>query len=202
MELQRFDDWLLRQYSARAERTSLMTSLGSQRKHRIKTVLFTAYSYIIRVGWLLEVPFIVPLESRAPSFMRPHGWLQRSLGLRHCLLSETSPMTGAEVVTALIAGILGVLKGLTVIRRAAHQALYRLQQPGSEQPLLRLFPPRTCLLIGMMMTTGIALRNAHYAPLLKSWLIAVIYPAVSLALLLGPQSSSAGLSARPQRVVI
>ncbi|MGC6415672.1 MAG: hypothetical protein ACON3Z_01000 [Bradymonadia bacterium] len=131
----------------------------------------------------------MPRESQKYAFIYASTWLVAALvlGLRALpFLSETSPMTGAEVVTALsIAGILGVLKGLTVIRRAAHQALSRLQQPGSEQPLLRLFPPRTCLLIGMMMTTGIALRNAHYAPLLKSWLIAVIYPAVSLALLLG-----------------
>ena len=112
-------------------------------------------------------------------------------------------MTGAEVVTALsIAGILGVLKGLTVIRRAAHQALYRLQQPGSEQPLLRLFPPRTCLLIGMMMTTGIALEECPLRPTAQILVDRCdLSSGESQRYCLAPQSSSAGLSARDRRRV-
>ena len=84
-----------------------------------------------------------------------------------------------------LAAVLGLVKGLTVIRRAANRAVNRLEKPDAQLPLFRLFPPRTCLLIGTMMTMGILLRNAHYDPMIKSWLIAVIYPAVSLALLIG-----------------
>jgi hypothetical protein len=84
-----------------------------------------------------------------------------------------------------IATVLGIAKGFTVFRRVANRALLRIASAKDSVSLRTLFGARTCLLMGFMMMLGLAIRHLPYPVELKAWLVSTIYPAVSMALLIG-----------------
>lgn len=95
-------------------------------------------------------------------------------------------LAGGEVVVALAAAaVLGVAKGLTVMRRAAHKARVRIATAGERGGLGTVFRGPVLLLIVGMMALGLTLRLAPYPDRWRAWVVGVVYPAVALALVLG-----------------
>ncbi len=80
---------------------------------------------------------------------------------------------------------LGWIKGRTALRKSALRALCRLRSSGDIAGLGSLWDWSTIVLVACMSCLGIVLRNGNYDIEIKIWVISVVYPAVSIALVMG-----------------
>lgn len=95
-------------------------------------------------------------------------------------------LRGREAAVALaVAVALGVLKGATVMRRAAWRARARIGAAGPRAGVWSVFPWSVLLLLGGMMALGWVIRRAPYPDEWRAWLVGIVYPAVAIALLIG-----------------
>jgi hypothetical protein len=77
-----------------------------------------------------------------------------------------------------VAGVLGVVKGHAVMQRAARKGVERIRQRDG-RCFFGFFSWKTWLLIAVMMTSGILLRNAGF----NDEVLAIIYLTVATALI-------------------
>lgn len=102
---------------------------------------------------------------------------------------EGAGALGLSGQDAAIAGgaalIVGVGKGVSVMRRAAERARSRIMRRGATAPPWSIFEPGVVLLIVGMMGLGMAIRLAPYPEHYRPWVVGITYPAVALALLIG-----------------
>lgn len=95
-------------------------------------------------------------------------------------------LTPAQAWWALaLALLIGLLKGLTVFRKAAARATADILADGALAPFWRVFRPRMLLLIVLMIAAGLAVRLLPYDAHLKAWIVAIVYPGIGLALMIG-----------------
>ena len=100
--------------------------------------------------------------------------------------SAIQPLPPKQVPMALaMASVLGVLKGMTVFRKVVTRIFNTDAVMQEAQGPARIFGLKTIILIGFMMLLGLAIRHVPYPAVLKAWLVSIIYPGVSIALLIG-----------------
>lgn len=84
-----------------------------------------------------------------------------------------------------IAAAVGLLKGGTIMQRAARRARGRIVRRGAQAPPWSIFEPQVVALVLGMMALGFAIRLAPYPEAYRMWAVGIVYPGVALALLLG-----------------
>lgn len=95
-------------------------------------------------------------------------------------------LSGRAGAAALaLAAALGILKGVTVMRHAGLRAAARIDRQAERAPPWTILSARMLLLVALMVASGLALRLLPYDPQLKAWIVAVVYPGVGVALLVG-----------------
>ena len=100
--------------------------------------------------------------------------------------STIQPLLAKQVPMALaMASVLGVMKGMTVFRKVVTRIFNTNSVIQGAQGPTRIFGLKTIILIGFMMLLGLAIRHLPYPAVLKAWLVSIIYPGVSIALLMG-----------------
>jgi len=110
-------------------------------------------------------------------------------GLRELAAGATpdfQPLTGNDTWIALgIGALLGLGKGLTALKKGARRAVSGIVARGERAPFWTVFSPAMLLLVGLMVGAGLALRLSPYDPAIKGWIIAILYPGIGLALMIG-----------------
>jgi hypothetical protein len=81
--------------------------------------------------------------------------------------------------------VVGFLKGMTVLKKAARRNVLNLIEAGPEAPLRSVFPIRLVALVAFMMGLGFAIRLAPYDPVTKAWVIGILYPGIGFGLMIG-----------------
>ena len=104
-------------------------------------------------------------------------------------LEEQSMIQGLEdsmrpYALACALGI-GLMKGLTVLKKAARRAISRMKRYGDQAPLKTIFDLKTFATIIGMVTLGVIVRTAHYPAEVKAWVVSIVYPGVALGLSIG-----------------
>jgi len=100
--------------------------------------------------------------------------------------STVYPLPTKQVPIALAIGaVLGVLKGMTVFQKIVTRIFNTDSVIQGAHGPMRIFGLKTIILIGFMMLLGLAIRHLPYPAVLKAWLVSIIYPGVSIALLMG-----------------
>lgn len=113
-------------------------------------------------------------------------------------------LRGQAATVALAAAVaVGVLKGATVMRRAAWRARARIGAAGPRAGIGSVFPWSVMALLVGMMALGWVIRRAPYPDAWRAWLVGIVYPAVALALAIGAvpllRAGPAGLRSRTSR---
>ncbi|MHC4409359.1 MAG: hypothetical protein ACYS0E_00425 [Planctomycetota bacterium] len=107
-------------------------------------------------------------------------------GLRD--VPEVVGLAGSHTWVALaIAVLVGIGKGMSALRKAARRAVTHITRQGERAPWWNLFSPLMYVLVAIMVTVGIGLRQAPYDAGVKAWVIGILYPAVGVALVIGGQ---------------
>lgn len=108
---------------------------------------------------------------------------------------DFTPLSGQDVWIGLAAAIvLGIGKGFTALRTSARRAATQIVDHGERAPFWTVFSPFMIVLVGSMIMGGLALRLLPYDPVVKGWLIGVLYPAIGIGLMIG---GILALSAKP-----
>ena len=90
-------------------------------------------------------------------------------------------------IALAVAGVVGVAKGFTALRKGARRSVTHIVSKGESAPWWSLFAPKMFLLVGLMIGLGLVLRLAPYDPVTKAWIVGILYPAIGVALLIGGQ---------------
>lgn len=99
---------------------------------------------------------------------------------------DVAHLEGSERWIAIGAAVLvGCGKGFTVLKKSARRIVGNIIQRGESAPPWSVFGLPMILLIGLMVGGGMALRLAPYDENLKAWIIAILYPGIGLALIIG-----------------
>ncbi len=105
-------------------------------------------------------------------------------GLRH--VDGVVALTGQDTWVALaFAAALGIGKGFTFLKKGARRAAAQIVAKGEHAPFWTVFSPYMILLVAIMVGAGLALRLAPYDPLVKAWVIGILYPGIGIALIIG-----------------
>jgi len=97
-----------------------------------------------------------------------------------------------------IAVVIGILKGSTVLRKSGLKSVARMRAQGEHAPAHTIINIPTVALIAVMVCLGIAIRTTDYDATIKAWVIAILYPGIGLALLIGARSIAFGTLPEPQ----
>jgi hypothetical protein len=107
-------------------------------------------------------------------------------GLRE--VPEIVGLSGADTWIALaIAVVVGVGKGMSALKKGARRAVTHIEKQGAQAPAWNVFSPIMYLLVAIMIAAGLGLRMAPYDAGIKAWIIAILYPGVGVALVIGGQ---------------
>ncbi len=99
---------------------------------------------------------------------------------------DFTPLAGSQTWIALAAAlVLGLGKGFTMLKKGARRAARQIVDRGERAPAWTVFSPFMILLVALMIGAGLALRLTPYDPVVKGWLIGILYPAIGLALMIG-----------------
>lgn len=99
---------------------------------------------------------------------------------------DFTPLAGAQTWIALaVAAVVGIGKGFTALRKGARRAVRQIVDHGERAPAWSVFSPFMILLVALMVCAGLALRLTPYDPVVKGWVIAILYPAIGVALVIG-----------------
>lgn len=99
---------------------------------------------------------------------------------------DFTPLAGSQTWLALAAAlVVGVGKGFTALKKGARRAARQIADQGERAPVWTVFSPFMILLVALMIGAGLALRLSPYDPVVKGWVIAILYPAIGVALMIG-----------------
>lgn len=100
--------------------------------------------------------------------------------------AEIVGLTGNDTWIALaVAVVVGVGKGLTMLKKGARRAVTQIMAKGETAPPWTIFSPIMYLLVALMIGAGLALRNGDYDAGTKAWVVGILYPGIGLALMIG-----------------
>lgn len=100
--------------------------------------------------------------------------------------TDFTPLAGNDRWIALaFAVVLGLGKGFTALRKGARRAATQIVRRGERAPIWTVFSWFMVLLVAIMIGAGLALRLTPYDPVVKGWVIGILYPAIGLALIIG-----------------
>ena len=95
-------------------------------------------------------------------------------------------LTGNDSWIALaVAAVVGVGKGLTMLKKGARRAVTQIMAKGESAPPWTIFSPIMYLLVALMIGAGLALRHGDYDAGTKAWVVGILYPGIGLALMIG-----------------
>ncbi len=95
-------------------------------------------------------------------------------------------LSGLDRYYALgLAFVVGVGKGFTALRKGARRIAGSIERAGERAPAWSVFSPFMIVLVALMIGAGLALRLSPYDPVVKAWIVGVLYPAIGLALIIG-----------------
>ena len=95
-------------------------------------------------------------------------------------------LTGNDSWIALAAAVVvGVGKGLTMLKKGARRAVTQIMGKGETAPPWTIFSPIMYLLVALMIGAGMALRHGDYDAGTKAWVVGILYPGIGLALMIG-----------------
>ena len=108
------------------------------------------------------------------------------LGLRTTEAQGFTPLSGNDTWIALaIAVVVGLGKGLTVLRKGARRAARQIVDRGETASVWTVFSPYMIVLVVLMIGAGLVIRLAPYDPVVKGWVVGILYPGIGLALMIG-----------------
>jgi hypothetical protein len=100
--------------------------------------------------------------------------------------TDFTPLSGNQTWLALgLALVLGLGKGFTMLRKGARRAARQIEDRGERAPIWTVFSPFMVLLVALMIAAGLAIRLTPYDKDVKGWVVAILYPAIGLALMIG-----------------
>jgi len=100
--------------------------------------------------------------------------------------TEIEGLAGNDSWIALaVAVVVGVGKGLTMLKKGARRAVTQIISRGETAPPWTIFSPIMYLLVALMIGMGLALRHGDYDAGTKAWVVGILYPAIGLALMIG-----------------
>lgn len=112
------------------------------------------------------------------------GLLARAVGFWGRARAQDHRSARLLAITIAIAAVIGVVKGLLILRRAAARNLDRIERLPEPARPWDVFAPWYVLLVGAMIALGVAVRAAAAHGWLGGWAGALgIYVAVAAALL-------------------
>ena len=88
-------------------------------------------------------------------------------------------------IALLVALVVGLGKGFTMLRKGARRAVAQIVSRGERAPVWTIFSPFMILLVGLMIAAGLALRLSPYDPQVKAWVVGILYPGIGVALIIG-----------------
>lgn len=99
---------------------------------------------------------------------------------------DFTPLSGIDIwIAEAFAIVLGIGKGLTALKKGARRAATQIVGRGERAPFWTIFSPFMILLVSIMIVGGLALRLLPYDPVVKGWLIGILYPAIGIGLMIG-----------------
>lgn len=105
-------------------------------------------------------------------------------GLRES--TEVAGLMGDQRWIALAAAVvLGIAKGLTMLKKGARRAARQIVDKGERAAPWTVFSPAMIVLVALMVGLGLVLRLAPYDAGIKAWVVGILYPAIGVALILG-----------------
>jgi len=88
-------------------------------------------------------------------------------------------------IALLVALVVGLGKGFTMLRKGARRAVAQIVSKGERAPAWTVFSPFMIVLVALMIGAGLALRLAPYDPQVKAWVVGILYPGIGVALIIG-----------------
>ena len=105
-------------------------------------------------------------------------------GLRE--VPDVVGLTGSNTWIALAIGVIvGIGKGMTMLRKGARRAARQIVDKGEQAPAWTVFSPFMIVLVALMIGAGLALRLAPYDDTIKAWVVGILYPGIGVALMIG-----------------
>ncbi len=99
---------------------------------------------------------------------------------------DFTPLADGQTWIALACAlVVGAGKGFTMLKKGARRAARQIVDCGERAPIWTVFSPFMILLVALMIGAGLALRLSPYDGVVKGWVIAILYPAIGLALMIG-----------------